>query len=140
MRIIVCLVFLLSCLNAGAQSSAELQIRAVLDEQVRWWNKGSIERYMEGYWNSDSLVFIGKSGPKYGYAPTLANYKRSYADTTAMGKLSFEVLSLKKLAPDYYFAIGKWALKRSIGDVSGSWTLLFRKIKGQWKIVVDHSS
>jgi len=36
--------------------------------------------------------------------------------------------------------VGKWALKRSAGDVSGSYTLLIRKIKGEWVIVCDHSS
>lgn len=57
-----------------------------------------------------------------------------------MGTLRFEIISLKKLSPEYYFAVGKWALKRSAGDVGGSWTLLFRKIAGNWKIVADHSS
>ena len=93
-----------------------------------------------GYWQDDSLVFIGKNGPKYGYTTTLANYKKSYPDAAHMGHLDFEIISLKKLSSDHYFAIGKWFLKRSAGDVGGSWTLLFKKIKGNWKIVVDHSS
>lgn len=131
---------LLSFLSAYAQSPDESAIRKVLATQIAAWNEGSIERYMQGYWNSDSLVFIGKNGPAYGYQPTLKRYEKSYPDTAAMGKLSFEIISLEKIAPQYYFAIGKWALKRSVGNISGSWTLLFRKINGQWKIVVDHSS
>ncbi len=142
MRILLPAIFLLLFATAlSAQPADETAIKRVLSAQVDAWNAGDISTYMaSGYWNSDSLVFIGKSGPKYGYAVTLASYKKSYADTAAMGKLGFEIISLKKLSPEYYFAIGKWALKRSIGDVSGTWTLLFRRIKGQWKIVVDHSS
>jgi ketosteroid isomerase-like protein len=123
-----------------ARHKDDLQIRDVLQRQVSAWNEGSIERYMQGYWNNDSLVFIGKNGPTYGYQPTLTRYEKSYPDTATMGKLSFEIISLEKISSEYYFAIGKWALKRTVGNVSGSWTLLFRKIKGQWEIVVDHSS
>jgi hypothetical protein len=36
--------------------------------------------------------------------------------------------------------VGKWMLQRSIGNLSGHYTLLLRKIRGQWKIVADHSS
>jgi ketosteroid isomerase-like protein len=57
-----------------------------------------------------------------------------------MGKLSFDLLEVKKLSPEYYFVLGKWFLKRSIGNTGGYYTLLFRKIKGKWVIVVDHTS
>jgi len=30
--------------------------------------------------------------------------------------------------------------KSAAGDVGGHYTLLFRKIKGEWVIVADHSS
>jgi len=134
------LLFLLSGTQLFAQKADDQQIRNILNEQVAEWNNGSIERYMQGYWESDSLIFIGKNGPTYGYSTTLAHYQKSYPDRATMGKLTFEIISLQKIAVDHYFAIGKWALKRDAGDVAGSWTLLFRKINGKWKIVVDHSS
>jgi ketosteroid isomerase-like protein len=95
---------------------------------------------MQGYWNNDSLVFVGKNGPTYGYTATLERYKKSYSDAAKMGQLHFDILQVKQLSADYYFVLGKWALTRTAGDVSGSFTLLFRKIKGEWKIVADHSS
>lgn len=119
----------------------EQAIRQVLARQTAAWNDGRIDQYMAaGYWESDSLLFIGKNGPQYGYATTLANYRKSYPGKEQMGELRFELISLKPLSADYYFAVGKWFLKRAAGDVGGSWTLLFRKIGGQWKIVADHSS
>jgi len=123
-----------------AQDKDKQQILAILDRQTKQWNNGNIDSFMVGYWNNDSMMFIGKSGITYGYQKTLENYKRGYADTAQMGKLTFNILAVKRLSPEYYFVAGKWFLKRSIGDVGGHYTLLFRKIKGKWVIIADHSS
>jgi ketosteroid isomerase-like protein len=123
-----------------AQDKDELVIRKILASQTEQWNKGNISAFMNGYWKSDSLLFVGKSGANFGYQKTLENYYKGYPDTAAMGKLNFDLIQVKRLSPDYYFVLGKWHLKRSIGDVGGAYTLLFRKIKGEWVIVVDHSS
>jgi hypothetical protein len=57
-----------------------------------------------------------------------------------MGQLKFDILHLKRLGKKHYFVVGKWYLKRSVGDVGGHYTLIFQKIKGKWVIVSDHSS
>ncbi len=123
-----------------AQDKDELAIRKILASQTEQWNKGNIAAFMNGYWKSDSLLFVGKSGANFGYQKTLDNYYKGYPDTAAMGKLNFDLIQVKRLSPEYFFVLGKWHLKRSIGDVGGAYTLLFRKIKGEWVIVVDHSS
>ena len=133
-------IFLLFQTALQAQSKDELAIRRILAAQTEQWNNGDLEKFMEGYWHSDSLMFIGKSGITYGYSNALKNYQSGYSDTVQMGKLRFELLSLKPVAKDHYFVVGKWFLKRSIGDLNGIYTLLFRKINGEWFIVVDHSS
>lgn len=130
---------MLCATTAFAKTDRE-QILHVLDVQRAAWNSGSIDEYMQGYWNNDSLVFVGKNGPTYGYTATLERYKKSYSDAAKMGQLHFDILQVKQLSADYYFVLGKWALTRTAGDLSGSFTLLFRKIKGEWKIVADHSS
>jgi len=135
----VCL-FLSFSFTALCQSKDEQAIRHLLSAQVDEWNKGNISGYMKGYWENDSLVFIGKNGPNYGYSNTLARYQKAYPDAAHMGKLTATILSMKKLSADYYFIIGKWQLNRSAGDVGGSYTLLLHKVKGQWVIIVDHSS
>lgn len=126
--------------TANAQPKDETAIRAVMEKQTNQWNKGNIDGFMETYWNSDSLVFVGSAGPNYGWQRTLENYKKHYPDAAAMGKLNFEILSVKQLSAEYSFVLGKWHLTRTIGDVGGAFTLLFRKIKGTWLIVADHSS
>ena len=134
----VALLFL--SVTAVAQKSDEEKIRSILAAQTETWNRGEIDAFMQGYWKSDSLMFIGKTGVTRGWQNTLNNYKKGYPDTAAMGKLSFDIISVKKLSPDYAFVVGKWMLKRSIGDLSGHYTLLFRKAKGVWMIIADHSS
>jgi len=123
-----------------AQSKDETAVRNLLTKQTKEWNNGNIPAFMNTYWKSDSLMFIGKNGVTYGWQNTLDNYKKGYPDKTAMGTLNFELLEVKRLSEIYFFVVGKWHLTRSIGDVGGSFTLLFRKIKNQWVIVADHSS
>ena len=125
---------------AAAQSKDELLIRNTMNEQLNAWNSGDIDRFMTTYWQSDSLKFIGKSGVTYGWQKTLDNYKKNYPDTAAMGKLDFTLIEVKRLSVLYYSVVGKWHLSRSIGDIQGYFTLLFKKIKNKWVIVMDHSS
>jgi ketosteroid isomerase-like protein len=123
-----------------AQSKQEKTILGVLENQTLAWNRGDLAGFMKGYWENDSLMFIGKSGVTYGWTNTLNNYKKGYPDTAAMGKLTFTLIQVKKLSAKYYHITGKWFLKRSVGDVGGHYTLLFRKINGRWVIIADHSS
>lgn len=124
----------------SAQQKGEVQIREILSHQTESWNSGDIEGFMNGYWNNDSLIFIGKSGVTYGWHNTLNNYKKGYPDTASIGKLTFTLIQLKKLSKKYFHVTGKWFLKRSVGDIGGHFTLLFRKINGRWFIISDHSS
>jgi len=140
MKLLLTLFSLLTLSTLSAQTKDEQTIRTILADQTVQWNKGDIDAFMKGYWNNDSLLFVGKNGPTYGYQKTLSNYKKNYPDAAAMGKLSFEILKVQRLSTDCYFVLGKWALTRSIGNVSGAYTLIFRKIKNQWVIVSDHSS
>lgn len=131
---------LLCACSLFAQTNDEKAIRAVMDVQTNAWNNGNIPAFMETYWKSDSLVFIGKNGPNYGWQNTLDGYKKRYPDTVAMGKLRFDILQVRQLSAEYYFVIGNFYLQRSIGNLSGTFTLLFRKMSGHWIIVADHTS
>ena len=141
MKKIVLLSLMFVATTSSAQSGDRAQILKVLSDQVAAWNKGDIDLFMKlGYWKSDSLAMIGRSGITYGYQQVLNNYKKNYSDESTMGKLAFDILQVKKVAADHYFVIGKWFLTRTAGDVGGHYTLLFKKIRGRWLIVADHSS
>lgn len=138
-------VLLPCCQELGSNTKAYqennlLEIQSILEKQSGCWNVGDLDCFMEGYWKSDSLKFIGKSGVTYGWEQTLNRYKKSYSGEEAMGKLKFDVIELQLIDSQTCFLIGKYELTRVIGDLSGHFTLLWKKINGQWKIVVDHSS
>jgi ketosteroid isomerase-like protein len=140
MRAFFLFILLGISLVSFSQTREERQIRQILHTQTLAWNQGDLEGFMQTYWKNDSLMFIGKNGVKWGWDATLENYKKGYPDVTAMGKLSFDLIQVKKLSKDYYFVVGKWMLARSIGDLSGHFNILLKKINGQWYIVADHSS
>ena len=118
-------------------------IAQVLTTQTAAWNRGDIPGFMAGYWHSDSLVFIGKGGPTYGWQPTLNNYKKHYPNAAEMGKLDFSQLRITLLGTEVAQVVGHWHLARpgaTTGDAQGQFLLIFRKLHGQWVIVADHSS
>lgn len=141
MRKLLLLAFILTSFTVIAQpKNEEKHIRSLLEKQTKSWNKGDVEGFMQTYLKSDSLMFIGKSGVVWGWQQTLENYKKGYPDTASMGQLSFDIIQVKPISKDHYFVVGKWMLQRTAGNLSGHYTLLLRKIKGEWKIVADHSS
>lgn len=140
MRLLFIAFLTISSLSVFSQSGDETEVRNVLAKQNAAWNRGDVDAFMVGYWENDSLMFIGKSGVTYGYKNTLANYRRNYPDTTVMGKLTFTLIQVKQLSPEYFHVTGKYYLTRTIGDASGHFTLMFRKINGKWVIISDHSS
>jgi len=135
-------VFLLLTACATTRpSTAPSQIRQVLTTQTAAWNRGDIPGFMQGYWHSDSLVFIGKRGLTYGWQPTLDNYRRSYPDAASMGQLSFTDLHITPDGPAAAHVVGAWHLARpTAGDVGGHFLLVFRRVGKQWVIVADHTS
>ena len=130
------------CFVANAQTSVDKkQILDILDRQTKAWNEGNVVDFMNGYWESDSLMYIGKSGVTYGYNSTLERYKKNYPDKSTMGKLKFDIIKVDFISREACFIVGKWHLTRpEKGDVGGHYTLLWRKMKGKWVIVSDHSS
>ncbi|NQZ75352.1 MAG: nuclear transport factor 2 family protein [Ekhidna sp.] len=130
----------ISSIICCAQSSDELNIRKVLADQQACWNEGDLECFMEGYWKSDRLIFIGSKGVTYGWQKTLDNYKSSYPNRTAMGQLTFDLISLEPLSEDFWSVIGKWTLNRENDRLSGHFSLIFRRLGQEWVIISDHSS
>jgi hypothetical protein len=137
--ILICLTLFPILLSA--QNKAEKTILTLLDRQIVAWNKGDYENFMVGYWENDSLMYIGKGGVTYGYQTTLANYRKNYPDAASMGTLKFDIVKMKPLGKKHYLVVGKWHLTRpQKGDIGGHFTLTFEKQQGKWVIIADHSS
>lgn len=138
--LLVMVIGFLAPASLKAQSADEKAIRDMLGKQNEAWNRGDLDGFMNGYWNNDSLMFVGKSGVTYGYKNTFDNYKKGYGNAEQMGKLTFTFIRFTRVSPEYYFVVGKWELARKDGDLNGHFNLLIRKIKKEWVIVADHSS
>ncbi len=140
-------IFLLSFpLFSRSQSLPQLRsgdladILTIMDEQQEAWNNGDLESFMNGYWESDSLMFVGSGGVTYGYHNTYRRYKQGYPDQAAMGQLTFDILHVVALNKKSALMVGKWHLDRKDDELGGHFSLTWRKISGRWVIVADHSS
>jgi ketosteroid isomerase-like protein len=143
MKRLLILVFVFSVFTVNAQTVSEknrYEIISILTHQQKCWNNGDIEGYMSGYWNSDSLKFITKSGITKGWKPTLELYKQHYPDKDAMGTLVFEEVDMIQMNATTIFVMGKWTLQKTEETVGGRFTLICKKIAKKWKIIIDHTS
>jgi hypothetical protein len=137
-HIFISILFLtiISCSDKKNEKEAILNVMKIQEEA---WSNGNIDAFMTGYWQSDSLMFIGKDGIKYGWTTTLENYKKSYPDKTAMGKLEFEIIKLE-INKNNAYMLGKWSLIRAKDNPNGYFTLYWKKINDKWVITIDHTS
>lgn len=121
----------------GSDLSEEDKILAVMSEQETAWNTGDIDGFMQGYWESEELRFASGGSVTKGWEETRARYHRNYSDRSIMGNLSFDELNVQLLGSDAAIVHGAWALQRADDQPSGLFTLVFKQIDGEWKIVSD---
>lgn len=126
---------------AAARADDAADIKKVLDDQVAAWNKGDLDGFMKGYWNSKDLTFVSGKDVTRGWRETLARYKKRYqSDGKEMGKLTFSDVAVTDLAPGVALVTGKWELALSKETIGGRYTLIFKKLADGWRIVHDHTS
>ncbi len=144
MRAVLLVLGILFTLNLGAKNkisnSEKEKITNLFNQQVKAWNDGDIEKFMETYLKSDELIFVGSHGPTYGWQATLDNYKKHYPDKATMGTLGFKILKIDKIDRKTVFVIGRFEVTRTMGNIAGHFTLVIQKFGNKWLIVSDHSS
>ena len=123
-----------------ANQKTKEQVQRIFDQQIKAWNKGDLNAFMNGYWKDKRLLFVGSRGPTYGYENTLKGYQKGYPTKEAMGTLKFDIIEMRQWDRKTLQVIGKFTLIRESDTPTGHFTLLLRKIKGKWVIVSDHSS
>jgi uncharacterized protein (TIGR02246 family) len=146
----VVLLLMLICFGRliWAQSGDEAKIRTALAAQTEAWNRGDVEGFMKTYEDSTETTFIGKTLRK-GYRPILERYKQGYATKEQMGTLTFNDLDIRLLPngcgkTEIALVTGKFHLERTVrGDATkddGIFSLVWRKSRDGWKIILDHTS
>ena len=122
--------------NTEADKKAILK---VMKNQETAWSNNNFEGFMQGYVKSDSLKFYGKSGLTKGWQQTLDNYKKGYPTKEHSGTLTFKVHDISPIEDGSYWVMGEYFLSRTVGDANGVFMIIFKKLKGEWKIVADMS-
>jgi len=140
------LLILLSC-NMNNTNSVDVlkqdlneinTIKKILSSQQECWNNGDIDGFMQGYWNSEKLVFTSLNHkPAYGWKNTLERYKNSYPTKSSMGELKFEILNLKLISKTTATLKGKWELIRQKDHPNGLFWLDIEKFDNNWLITKD---
>ncbi|MDG1283241.1 MAG: hypothetical protein P8N46_01175 [Flavobacteriales bacterium] len=113
-------------------------IKKILSSQQECWNNGDIDGFMQGYWNSEDLVFTSLNHkPAYGWQNTLKRYKESYPTRSTMGELGFEILDLQLISEKNASLKGKWKLIRENDQPNGLFWLDIEKFDNNWLITKD---
>jgi beta-aspartyl-peptidase (threonine type) len=160
------LTILQPALAEDRQTMDKLAIEKVLKDQDDAWNRGDLEGFMKGYWNSADLTFYSGDTPRKGYDETFKRYRKRYQDheqepmtypemvavmmaryrqqnpapDREMGKLTFSDLNIELLGPDSAFVRGRWQLMISRGKIGGLFTLIMKRFPEGWRIIHDHTS
>lgn len=137
---VLTLVLLLAGSTFAQSNKSETAIRKVMDDQAAAWNRGDIDGFMAGYWRSNKLTFVSGTDVTRGWQPTLDRYKKNYDTRAKMGTLTFSDLEITMLSKDAAVVLGSWSLARDKDNPHGKFTLIFRKFKEGWRIVMDHTS
>jgi ketosteroid isomerase-like protein len=137
--LLIVLIALFSCQTQTTEADDKQAILTVMKLQEEAWSNNDLEGFMEGYWRNDSLKFYGSSGLTKGWQQTLDNYKKGYPTKEHSGTLKFKIHDISKIEYGSYWVMGEYFLKRIVGDAQGVFLIVFKKIKGEWKIVADMS-
>ena len=129
-----------SSYSQNLKEKDSLKILNVLEQQRIAWNDNNINNFMQGYLKSEKLVFSGSNGPVFGWNFVKDRYLKTYSTKELMGDLSFEINNLFSLSRKVAILLGKFNLQRKNEKLSGYFTLIFKKINGNWYIVSDHTS
>lgn len=139
MRVALSLVLLAGCATADF-APEQSKILKVLSDQADAWNRGDLERFFDGYWRSDQIVFAGGGDIHRGFDAMAARYRKAYATPEKMGKLTFANLKFESIERDRAVVTGSWELERATDKPGGVFTLILRQFPEGWRIVHDHTS
>lgn len=146
MRPLVLVLFLITSFGCASHATShhrvdKAQVRAQITEMMhqsaKAWTANDLDGFMAGFHNDEDLRFATPGGITLGWE----NVKARYANSIAKSDLRFSDLDITVLTPDAAVVFGRFHNDGKDGSYgTGLYTLLVRKIDGNWVIVHDHSS
>lgn len=118
----------------------ETAIRDVFEAGCAAWNRGDLDGYLAGYWDSDQTLWISNGSLTRGRKAILAAYESRFSSPQQMGKLTVAELEIDVLTPTDAIAFGRWMLVLDQESSKGFFTVQLKKLEGIWFYASDHSS
>lgn len=112
----------------------------VLEAQRQAWNAGDLPAFVDGYLDSEALVFSSGDDIRLGRADLLARYRERYPDRAAMGRLTFGDLVLVPLGRGQVLGRGTWLLARADDRPWGRFALVLVRTDAGWRVRLDHTT
>ena len=87
----------LVCAEPEQPPNSVAEIQSVLAAQQDAWNRGDIDKFMNGYARSASTAFISQDEVSRGWETVRDRYRLRYSDRAKMGTLSFSEIEVTML-------------------------------------------
>lgn len=133
-------IALAAAVSAHAQPAPRAAIERAMAASDAGWNAGDLDRFMALYSNSAETSYIAGTTFVRGKAAIARRYAPRFARGVDRGTLSISVLDYRQLGPDHALVVARYRLVYRNGKVDqGPTSLVFRRERGSWRIVADHS-
>ena len=125
--------------SAQKASSAETQIRAVLDITAVGWNTGDLSKYLYAYVPEATEML--STGPAGGVEAIEKTMKEGFWKTgRPLQVLRYEHIVVRMLGKDNALVTGQFILSgNNRPDRTGWFTTVWKKTKDGWRMIHDHS-
>lgn len=117
------------------------EVMTLLASQAELWNKGDLEGFMAGYWQSPDLTYYSGGTLLRGWGAVLDHYRSRYqGEGREMGRLAFTMVEVRIVGTDVALAGGQWELTTTNGKSGGLFSIVLRQLHEGWLIIHDHTS
>jgi uncharacterized protein (TIGR02246 family) len=127
--------------EGSSDADAKKAIQSVLDQQVAAWNRGDIKGFMDGYWNSAELTYVGNTKVTRGWQTLLDRFEElSKTSSGQIGTLELPETQITVLSKESALVWGTYRVLQPGQDRKGLYTLVLRRFRDGWRTIYDRTS
>lgn len=118
-------------------------IQTVLDQQIVAWNRGDLEGFMVGYWNSSDFVYLSNKQVVRGWQTMLDRYRQTFKSSgeAQMGMLELQDTQITLRGKEAALVWGPYrVVNPDCKQRGGLYALVMRKSPEGWRKVYDRRS
>lgn len=117
-------------------------VESMLQASAAAWNRGDFEGFIDDYLPDSETTYLGGGGLVVGYDSIGARFAPWFQPGVERGRLHFEELRVRRLGTEHALATARFVLTGPDGRrlSSGPFTLVLRRVEGNWRILHDHTS